>query len=122
MLNIEIDKENGIVIFTPDNKLSQADFEHATRVIDPFIDEYGRINGLIIYTEFFPGWESFSGLISHLSFVKDHHKQIKKIALVTNSSLGVLAENITSHFVLAEIETFSFDELNSAKSWVMVNT
>ena len=48
MLNIEIDKENGIVIFTPDNKLSQADFEHATRVIDPFIDEYGRINGLII--------------------------------------------------------------------------
>ena len=119
MLNIEIDKENGVAILTPDGKLSEDDFKNAANVIDPYIDQHENLKGLIISTESFPGWESFSGLVSHFSFVKGHHKKIKYVALVTNSPLGSLVENLASHFVSAKIMTFKYNELNLAKSWIM---
>jgi hypothetical protein len=39
----------------------------------------------MIHTESFPGWESFGAFVSHLKFVGDHHRQIERIAAVTNS-------------------------------------
>ena len=118
MLNFQIDEKNGIAIFTPDEKLSADDFKSASNLIDPYIEQYKRLNGLIIYTESFPGWESFSGLVSHITFVKDHHKKIKRIALVTDSALGSLAESLSSHFVSAKIKVFEYSQLDSAKAWI----
>ena len=118
MLNVEIDEKNGIAILTPNEKLSVEDFESAARVIDPYIEQYGELNGIIISTESFPGWESFSGLLSHLSFVKEHHKKIRMVALVTNSSFGPVAENLASHFVAAKIKAFKFNEFDAAKLWL----
>ncbi len=119
MLNIQIDEKNGIAVFSPDAKLSEADFKSATNVIDPYIEQHDKLNGLIISTEYFPGWESFAGLLSHLSFVKDHHKKIKCIALVTNSPIGSLAEKVANHFVSAKIMAFNYSELELAKSWII---
>jgi hypothetical protein len=39
----------------------------------------------MIHAESFPGWESFGAFVSHLKFVGDHHRQIERIAAVTNS-------------------------------------
>ena len=119
MLNINLDEENGIVIFAPDSKLSEADFKSAVRIIDPFIDDIGKLNGLIIAARTFPGWKSFAALLSHLSFVKDHHKKVSFIAFVTDSSVGDLAEHIANHFISAEVRSFKYDELEEAKNWII---
>ena len=119
MLHIQIDEKNGVAILSPEAKLSEADFKNAANVIDPYIEQHGKLNGLIISAQFFPGWESFSGLASHLSFVKDHHEKIKRVALVTNSPLGSLAENLASHFVSAKIMAFKYSEIDSARLWVL---
>jgi hypothetical protein len=121
MLNIEIDEDNGIAILTPDSKLSEKDFKNATAIIDPYIEKSGKLCGVIISTESFPGWESFSDLIAHLSFVKDHHKKIGKVAFVTSSPIGSLAESIGSHFVSAKIRNFKFSEFELAKIWIISN-
>ena len=119
MMNVKIDEENGIAILSPDDKLSAADFNAATAIIDPYIERNGELNGLIISVKTFPGWESFSGLKSHFSFVKNHHQEIKNIALVTNSVLGTVGEEIASHFISAKIKAFKYDELALAKSWIL---
>jgi len=119
MLNIDIDKQNGIAVFEPDHKLSESDFKNAANVIDPYIEEFNHLKGLIISTRSFPGWESFSALLSHLSFVKDHHKKIAFIAFVTDSPIGSLAEHAASHFVSAEIKSFKYSEIDSAKKWII---
>lgn len=118
MLSVTIDKVNSIAILEPDGPLSESDFESATRIIDPYIEENGQLNGLIIHTESFPGWESFGALCSHLKFVKEHHKKISRVALSTDSAIGNFGEIIASHFVNAEIKLFSFQELEQAKDWV----
>lgn len=54
---------------------------------------------------------SFAALSSHLKFVKDHHKKIARIVLVTDSVLGNFAELIASHFVQAENLTISLSTI-----------
>lgn len=119
MLSVTIDEENYIAILEPDGPLTKGDFESATRIIDPYIEDNGQLNGLIIHTESFPGWKSFAALSSHLKFVREHHKKVTHVALSTDSVVGNFAEVIASHFVNAEIKLFSYQELEQAKDWVI---
>ena len=118
MLHIKIDEAHGIAILEPDGALSKTDFQSAAAIIDPFIEKAGRLNGVIIHTASFPGWDSFAALFSHLRFVKDHHKKVSRVAFVTNSVIGNFAEVVGSHFINAEVKLFSFQELGKATLWI----
>ena len=118
MLSVNIDKEHGIALLEPSGPLSKSDFAAAAKIIDPYIEETGRLKGLIIHTKSFPGWDSFAALASHLSFVQGHHKKISRVAFSTDSIIGNLAEVVGGHFVNAEIKLFSYQDLEQAKSWV----
>ncbi len=118
MIEYSFDKTNAILHLQPRSSLEQADFEKLAEEIDPFIADTGDLTGLIIETPAFPGWSSFSAFITHLRFVKDHRRHIKKIALVTDSVLGDLAEHLMAHFVSAEIRQFPAAALSTAKEWI----
>ncbi len=118
MLRVKIDEARGIAILSPDGPLSQADFESAAAVIDPYIEVAGQLKGLVICTEKFPGWDSFAALCAHLQFVKEHHRKIVRIALATDSRVGNFTETVVSHFVNAQIRVFPFQELENAGDWV----
>lgn len=119
MLSLNIDEENGIVMLEPEGTLSKADFESAARIIDPYLKNNDRFSGLVIHTKSFPGWDSFAALISHLKFVREHHKKILRVAFATDSVIGMFAESVARHFVNAEIKNFSHRELRKAKSWIV---
>ncbi|SFZ98072.1 Conserved protein [hydrothermal vent metagenome] len=119
MLNTILNKENAILMLQPHGALKKEDFEHAAEVIDMYLKEKGKVNGIIIYTKSFPGWEDFAAFSSHLKFIKDHHKEINKIAFVTDSVIGNIADKITSHFVSAEIKNFDFNDKDKAMDWIM---
>ncbi len=119
MLNIELDEVNGIAILSPNGALSEKDFKSASSVIDSYIGKYGNLKGVIINTKAIPGWESLGSLIEHFKFIKDHHKKVSHVALVTDSVLGDFGEKIAAHFVSAEIKHFPFDELTHAQSWIL---
>ena len=119
MINTVLDTTTKIVTLQPHGSLKKEDFDNAVKIIDPFITENGKLNGLIIYTESFPGWKDFSAFNRHLLFIKNHHKEIKKIAFVTDSSIGDFAEVISSHFVNATVKNFDYEALNEAKEWIL---
>lgn len=118
MLDVKLDEETGIAILTPDAPLSEADFDYAARRIDDHIERVGHLEGLAITTRHFPGWESFGGMVNHLRFIRDHHKAIAKVALVTDSPIGKLGEKVASHFVAAEVRHFAFDDYKEAETWL----
>ncbi|USF86466.1 STAS/SEC14 domain-containing protein [Candidatus Endoriftia persephone] len=118
MLNVKLDEIESIAIFEPDGELSEADFKYAASIIDPYLEKSGKLNGIIIHVRSFPGWDSFSALITHMRFIKEHHKKISHVAFVTDSPIGVLAEHISSHFVSAEIKSFTFGELEKSVKWI----
>ena len=57
MLSVQVDKQNRIAILEPQGALSQEDFESASNIIDPYIDQHVRLDGLIIHTQSLPGWD-----------------------------------------------------------------
>jgi len=119
MLEVKIDKENAIAILEPHAALSKEDFDNAAKVIDPFILESdGKLNGIIIYTKSFPGWEDFAALSRHITFVKNHHQKIKRLAFVTDTSVIEFTKMIAAPFVEAEIKVFDYDDFDEAKRWV----
>jgi hypothetical protein len=58
-------------------------------------------------------------MAAHFRFVRDHHKKVRKVAVVTDSTLASVAENLASHFVSAEIKRFGSGDLEGAKQWAL---
>ncbi|VAW84070.1 hypothetical protein MNBD_GAMMA18-1431 [hydrothermal vent metagenome] len=119
MLNINFDETNNIAILEPDAELSEADFTSAARVIDQYLGKSGKLNGIIIHVKTFPGWDSFTALVTHLKFIKDHHKRVSHLAFVTDSSIGLFAERVGSHFINAKVKNFDFNEFDKSVEWIM---
>lgn len=119
MLSVNLNSLVGIAVLEPEGELSAADFTAASKIIDPYIESAGKLKGIIIHVQSFPGWDSFAALISHFEFIKQHHTQVAHIALVTDSPIGEFAENIASHFVSAEIKNFAFTEFDAAEQWIL---
>jgi hypothetical protein len=102
--------------------LAEGDFVTLARAVDPHIEATGGLAGLIIETPTFPGWEGLGALVAHFRFVRDHHKHVRKVALVTDSALGNVAERLASHFVSAEIRHFPSGGIEAAKQWVLTGS
>ena len=119
MLKLTLDKKDAIATLEPQGALEKKDFDDAVKIIDPYIEEYGKLNGVIINTESFPGYDDFAAMSRHFTFVKNHHKKIKRLAFVTDSVVGDIAEKFTGHFIQAEVKTFPYGQLEKAKEWIL---
>ena len=118
MIRYELNPEEGILIVTPEAPLESVDFEKLANEVDPYIEKTGKLHGLLIQAESFPGWKNFGGLVSHLKFIRNHHREIEKIAAVTDSGFLSIMPRITNHFVKAEVRHFNFNDKEKAMKWL----
>ena len=102
----------------PEAPLEAKDFEELNREVDPYIEKTGRLKGLMIYTEFFPGWDNLAAFLSHMKFVKNHHQKIGKVAAVSDSGFLSILPRVASHFVRAEIRHFAWHDKEEAIAWL----
>jgi len=122
MIVYHLDPATSILTLRPESALEKNDFIEVAQALDPQIDQHGDLAGLIIAAPYFPGWDSFGALVNHLRFIRDHHQHVKKIAMVTDSPLGNVAEHITSHFISAEVKHFPAGEGEAARSWILADS
>lgn len=109
--------ETGVIVVEVKEALRAQDFDALAFTADTWIEAHGGLQGLVIHTREFPGWENFGSLVRHLRFVRDHHRKVKRIALAADSKLASVAPRIVEHFIQAEVKTFGYDELESAIAW-----
>jgi hypothetical protein len=118
MIQAELLAGRGILVLTPEGPLSAEDFKSVASLVDPFIAKRGKLAGLMIRAPSFPGWQDFAGLVEHLKFVRDHHRQIERVAAVTDSPFLQIAPVIARHFANPEIRVFRSDERARAMAWL----
>lgn len=118
MLKHELLRNDSILIVIPEDPLEVKDFEELNREVDPYIAETGKLNGLMIYAESFPGWDNFASFLQHMKFVKDHHQKIGKVAAVTDNSFLSILPRVARHFVQAEIRHFAWHDKEAAIVWL----
>jgi hypothetical protein len=119
MIEHTLNTAHSILYVRPKSSLEKSDFVELAKAVDPYIEKTGDLAGIIIEAPKFPGWDSLGAMAAHFRFVRDHHKHIKKVGLVTDSALGNVAEHLASHFVSAKIRHFPVGELEAAKQWIM---
>ena len=118
MLRFELLRDRNILVVIPEGPLEQADFEQFARQVDPLIASAGSIAGLMIEARSFPGWRNFGAFVSHLRFVVDHHRDIERIAVVTDSGLLKVLPRVAAYFVKPTIRRFAPDEKARALAWL----
>lgn len=118
MVDSELLRDDGILVIRPAGSLEAGDFQKIAHEVDPFIEANGKLHGLLIEADSFPGWKDFAALVAHLKFVRDHHRKIEKIAALSDSSFLSIAPKVASHFVQAEVRHFTAAERDAAFSWL----
>ena len=118
MIDHELLREEGILVIRPEGSLEAADFQNIAHEIDPYIEANGKLHGVLIDAESFPGWKDLAALVAHLKFAREHHRKIEKIAIVTNSNFLTLAPQIAGHFVQADVRHFAYSQMNEALAWL----
>jgi hypothetical protein len=121
MVEFDLLKADGILILRPQGRLEAADFERVAREVDPYIEANGKLHGLLLDAEAFPGWRDFAALIAHFKFVRDHHRKIEKVAVVSDSSFLSVAPKFATHFVKADVRHFPQSQRDEALAWLRGN-
>jgi hypothetical protein len=118
MLNFFIIEHQGILVLQPHAPLSKEDFSDLSTAVDSYLSDHAELHGVLIHSKGFPGWENFGGFTAHMHFVEDHHKKIKRIAIVTDSHFAGIAESLGKHFTSAELRHFPYADDAKALEWL----
>jgi hypothetical protein len=118
MLDRELLRDEGLLIIRPHGPLQASDFSSLATVVDPYIEAHGKLRGIMIEASAFPGWDSFAALISHMHFVRDHHRLVGRIAAVSDSPFLSIAPQVAKHFVKAEVRHFNASNRDAALAWL----
>jgi hypothetical protein len=117
-MNINLDEKTGVLYIKPTSALTVDDFSQLSATLDPYLNQRGNLNALLIETPKFPGWANMQAFMAHVKFIKNHQAKILKIALVTDSSLANLLPKVIGAFVTPEIKHFPYNQSEAAKQWV----
>jgi len=109
--------DSGVLVLEPHGRLRQEDFDALALTVDPWVESYGELSGLVIHASALPGWESLGALLRHLNFVREHHTKVRRLAIVTDGKASELAPRILQHLIHAEPRHFSSDKLAEAIAW-----
>jgi len=109
--------ESGVIVVEVREPLRVQDFDTLAFTSDAWIGAHGDLHGLVIHVREFPGWENIGSVRRHLRFVRDHHRKVKRVALVTDGKLASLVSRLAKYLVRAEVKRFTYDELESAVAW-----
>jgi hypothetical protein len=118
MIQAQLFRDDGVAGVCPSGTLTAVDFEQLAALVAPFIEANGVLKGLMIVADRFPGWNSFAALIGHLRFVRDHHKRVRRVAMVSDGVALTVVPQLAKHFVKAEVRHFPFAERDAAKAWL----
>ncbi|MGB7932635.1 MAG: STAS/SEC14 domain-containing protein [Gammaproteobacteria bacterium] len=118
MINAQLLRDEGILVVSPAEKLETTDFERLRLLTDPYIEKHGDLNGLLIDAEAFYGWEDFSSMLSHIRFVRNYHKKIKRVAAVTDNDFLAILPKVADHFVAAEVRHYDYRDRDQALNWL----
>jgi hypothetical protein len=109
--------DSGVIVVEVKQALRAQDFDALAVTADAWIEAHGSLQGLVIHTREFPGWENMASFFRHLRFVRDHHRKVKRIALAADAKVASVAPKIAEHFIQAEVKSFPYDQLDSAIAW-----
>lgn len=117
-LHFELREDEGILILEPTGELEAEDFERVSAELDPYLNASGGLAGLMVVARHFPGWDDLAAFTSHVRFVREHHRRIRRIAVVSDDRILSALPRLAAVFLAAEPRAFPMDQREEALEWL----
>lgn len=114
MITIENITANVVQIEVPET-LQTDDFLQLAPKVDTLIRKHGKVR-LLLDASKFNGWENIAAFDKHMGFVKSHHNNIERVALVAGHAWQHWVAGALKMFVHPEIRVF--DKICDARNWI----
>jgi hypothetical protein len=114
--------ESGVLVAEVSEPLRAQDFDALAATAQKWLATHDGLQGIVLHTRKFPGWQNTAALRRHIRFVRDHQRKVRRIAVATNSRLADVAPHLVRHIVQPDVRAFGYDELDRAVSWAAGST
>lgn len=112
-----LDEQSGVLTVEIYGPLTSENFEIMAQSVDSWVEKRGELRGLVLHVKEFPGWENLGSFLSHLEFVKEHHRKIRRVAFAADGVVPNIMSKLAMQFMDAEIKTYKYDQLRRAQGW-----
>ena len=99
-------------------KLFADDFQQITPEVDSFISQHGKIR-LLVDVSSFNGWNNAAALLKHIQFIKDHHRNVERIAVVGVRSWQHWVIGVIRMIVHPEVRAYDRSQQSEALHWIV---
>ena len=69
MLAYHLNESTGIVELRPRGRLEARDFASLALTVDGYLEDHGKLRGVVVEVDHFPGWDDWDAISAHLRFV-----------------------------------------------------
>ena len=118
MIDYQLLEDRAVLVVRPVSALAAADFLMLAAKVEPFVRVRGGLRGILIDGEAFAGWQNLDGLVAHLRFVREHHRNVARVAILTDGQALSLAPRIAQHLLSAEVRGFRLSQRAGALNWL----
>jgi SpoIIAA-like len=118
VLTITDDDAHNCLVLEPSGPLTRRDLDTLTERFDARVRATDRVPNLVIHAGSFPAWADFAALLKHLRFIREHHRLVERVAIVSDARALDLAPRLARRFVSAEVRHFPASDFEAALIWV----
>ena len=117
MIKTETISGNALKVVPPE-KLRADDFSQVAPQIDGLISQHGQIR-LLIDASGFRGWENISAFEHHAGFVKNHHRNVERIAIIVAHDWQHWLIGTFRIFVHPKVRAYDKSQEAEARQWIV---
>jgi SpoIIAA-like len=117
MITIEKHERHNIFVLTPPKSITSDDIAELNRQMNDYVNAHDKVPNLVLRADQVPAWKNFEALADHIKFVKNHHRLVKKVAIVSDDRLIWLVRPVVDAFTGAKVRRFSADAFDKAYAW-----
>jgi hypothetical protein len=118
MLAYHLNPQTGIVELRPRGPLEAQDFASLALTMDDYIEDHGRLRGVLLELDRFPGFDDWEAVAAQLRFVRSLLPKIERVALVTTNPWLEPLPDVLRLVTPLEVRRFTPEARGDAFAWI----
>ena len=118
MLAYHLNESTGIVELRPRGRLEARDFASLALTVDGYLEDHGKLRGVVVELDHFPGWDDWDAVAAHLRFLRQHMPRVERVALVNDNPWLEPLPEVLNLITPLEVRRFATERRGEAFAWV----
>ena len=118
MLAYHLNPETGIVELRPRGPLEAHDATSLALTVDDYLLDHGRLRGVLLELDHFPGFDDWQAVSAHVRFMREHLPKVDRLAVLTSNRWLEPLPDVMRLLTPLEVRRFHPDQRGEAFAWI----